>query len=290
VNRKINQLALINAVALTLGTMIPRAAKLKASVDEDTFKKMPEAMQAFYDKDEDSGKYFLATDDKDFKKQLDEYRGNNVSLKRKQEELVAQLKKFEGVDPEKWAEAKEALEWLDSEEDAKLLKAGKLDEVVNRKTAKMREETQKTIDGLKKELEKVNKEKSDFTSLYDGLLIDTDMGNIVRGVGNVVDGAMTDILKRARDNFERDPENPKKLRPKEGVLDKDGKPYTPETWAKQLVADAPYFFGKSGGGGAKGNAAAGGGTVGKVLRNPTPMEMGQHAEAIAKGEITVING
>jgi hypothetical protein len=68
-------------------------------------------------------------------------------------------------------------------------------------------------------------------------------------------------------------------------------PGTPLTVEEELMAVAKgfdYLFEPSKGGGAPGGAGGGGGTSsGRVLRNPTPQQLGQHAKDIRAGKIRV---
>jgi hypothetical protein len=71
------------------------------------------------------------------------------------------------------------------------------------------------------------------------------------------------------------------------ILDKDGKEVTLPDFLKQLPG---AFYGRTGGAGAGRDRQPGGTPMAKgTLYNPSPVEFGRHAEAIAKGDVTVIN-
>ncbi len=279
----VSTLALIGELAKPYGAK----GKLKAVVSKEEYEKLPEQLQDFYDEGEE-GQYNLSTDDRALKAKVDEFRQNNLALKGQKDKLEATLKKFEGIDPERYQEAKEALEWLDQEEDAKLLKAGKFDEVVKKRTAKMEEGWNKEKARLEKELKERQEEAGNYKGKFTSLRLDTHFTDTIGGVAAVKKGAMADILRRAREAWEVDDEGNPVFRDKES-RDAAGKEWTPETWAKSLVTDAPHFFESGAGGGSGGGSKTVTGAKGvKQLINPTPLELGKHAEAIAKGEMQVI--
>jgi hypothetical protein len=288
VNKSGSLLMAIASVVLTMG-ILPKAGKgkLKPIIGEEDFKKLPEAIQAFYDKEDGEDTYTLSTDDGAYRKKLDEFRGNNVTLKRQKEELQTALDKFKDVDPERWEQAKEALDFLEKDEDAKLLKSGKFEEVVSKRTKKL-EETYKTkLKELEDKLKLATEEGGKYKGRFGALLTDTKFSDIFNGISTPKKGAMADILRRARETWDTKDEE-LAFRDAEGS-DPDGKPWTPESWAKHLISEAPYFFeAGTGGGGAGGQKGkdGGGGKI-SILRNPTPAEFAKNADAIAKGEVKV---
>jgi hypothetical protein len=64
------------------------------------------------------------------------------------------------------------------------------------------------------------------------------------------------------------------------------KELTPTDWLHHLSTTQDFLFGESTGGGAS-NPGRGPKPGARVLRNPTPLEMGQNMDAIAKGEVVV---
>jgi hypothetical protein len=69
-------------------------------------------------------------------------------------------------------------------------------------------------------------------------------------------------------------------------------PMTPDEWIAKQVTEAPGFFKPSGGGGAGGGGGLPGGIPGakpgaRILKDPTPQELGKNADAILKGDVVV---
>ena len=79
-----------------------------------------------------------------------------AGLKAKNEELLDEKKKiqsalkdFDDIDPHK---AKEALEFLEQNHDAQLIKDGKIDELIEKKTSTMRAEHEEAVQELQDQL------------------------------------------------------------------------------------------------------------------------------------------
>lgn len=69
--------------------------------------------------------------------------------------------------------------------------------------------------------------------------------------------------------------------------DRPGELLTPEQWLTTASKDLPFMFLPSRGGGA--NPLPGPRTNSKELVNPTPQQLGQHADAIKRGELKVVH-
>jgi hypothetical protein len=281
-------IAAVTAVATLPHPFYNGKGKLKASLDADEYEKLPEQLRDFYTGSKEDG-YTLNTDDKSLRSKLDEFRATNVTLKREQEELRAALEKFKDIDPTKAKAAQEALDFLEKNEEAQLIKAGKFDEVIAKRTEKMSQSFAQKEEQYKKQIGDYEKKYGETSSKYKSLRLDTEFSNLFRGLASVKKGAESDILRRARDSWDINDKDEVVFRD-ENALDPNGKPWTQETWAKNLVNEASYFFEQSAGGGAagsgKGQVTSSGGK--KLLINPTPMEMGVHAEAIANGTMEVV--
>jgi multidrug resistance efflux pump len=105
---------------------------------------VPEAFRSLYKK---QGEFFVlqVEDDGDgydtdtaaelaeAKAKLKEFRDNNMALNKAKQEQDALLKQYEGLDPTKVKELKEMSDRMDKDEDAQLIKAGKIDEVIKKR-------------------------------------------------------------------------------------------------------------------------------------------------------------
>jgi hypothetical protein len=104
---------------------------------------------------------------------------------------------------------------------------------------------------------------------------------------NVKSNSVRHVVREARDVFEL---KDGRLVPKPGQTHPSDKlkDLTPEAWFEHLQVTDDNLFAESAGGGANnGNRGGGDHTGKKVLVNPTPIEMGQHIEGIAKGTVIV---
>lgn len=258
-----------------------------------------EKFRDLYKKDEDSGEFVLhdiEIDDSGVKDKLDEFRANNRKLFNEQKELKEQLDKFRGVDPAKYAEAMKAMEAIDKLEDAKLLKEGKVDELLKRRTDAMRTESENRIKALMSDVEKARTNELKYRGQLHNILLENEVTRAIMAIGtprkggaNGQAGALFDIINRARSTFQLDEEG--KLVPKnakgETVFGAKGEPMTLDEWGRSLLKDAPYLFEAS-----QGSGATGGGKKetheGKIIVDGSdPLAVGKFAKEIADGRAIV---
>jgi hypothetical protein len=173
------------------------------------------------------------------KTKLDEFRSNNVTLLKKQEDLET---KFNGIDLDSYNEMIQQARDL---KDKKLIDEGKIDELLDERTKNMREEHNKA-------LEKMGGEQSQLTKKLEHLLIDSAVRDSAIKAG-VIDTAIDDVVLRSQSIFAI----------KEGKAipnDSDGNiifgsgnsdPMSVEEWVKGLTETAPHLFGASTGSGSK---------------------------------------
>ncbi len=247
---------------------------------------LPEGVRALYV--ERDGKYVLDADDsdiKDLKTKLAEFRDNNRTLHAELEKLRPLAQKFEGIDPDEYRDLKAEVTKLkkkgvDRPEDIDALIKTSVENALKpvqqelEKERKIREEAQRAADeGKFKEL----------------LTADANKAGIAAT-------AMRHVLRDAKDFFEL---KDGKLVPREGVKHPSDplKEMTTDAWFGTLAKSDPYLFEANVGGGAGGNGRRGGAENGglgqrkpnaRQLINPTPEEMGQHVDAIAKGDMVVV--
>lgn len=259
--------------------------KLKKKVK--TLEEVAEAFRGLYTKQGDEYVLEVEADDGggDLAKELaterarvKEFRENNIAL-------TESLKKFKDIDPEKYAEARQALEAVNKLEEADLIKSGKLDEVVERRLAAHKRQVEKERTDNATRIKALETEANDFRTKYSGLLVDTKVSETISGVGQLRKGALADVLNRARSVWKA---NEKGELVADNLYDTDGKPMTMEGYTKQLLQEAPYLFepgaGSGGGGGAKNKGRQEGGP--RVINND-PVEFGKNLADIASGKVTV---
>ncbi|MDD5053427.1 MAG: hypothetical protein PHO27_11900 [Sulfuricurvum sp.] len=207
----------------------------------------------------DDGKFHLdAESDPETKKKVDEFRENNIKLMKEKEDLEKKILEY-GADP---AKVKEWQKKVQAIEDKQMIEAGKIDELVEQKVQRMRQEYENQIKALQDAVDVKNQEVSKTHSRLSEVLIDSEITKAV--AGKVRAGAMADILSRGRRVWKLD-ENGNPI-PKENdkvLYGKDGKAQmTFEEWAIVQMEVAPFLFEPStGGGGVGGGAGAGKGSI-----------------------------
>jgi hypothetical protein len=229
---------------------------------------IPEAHREFYA--EKDGKFNLAVEGLIGKDKLDEFRTNNVQLKKQLEELTT---RFDGVDPELFRELNDKAE---RERQKKLIAADKVDDLVNERVNAAKAGFEKEKKGLEEDRRKLNIQ-------LEGLLIDNAVRDAATKCG-VRSGAVEDVLLRARQVF-------KVVDGKAAAFDGDkqlfgstGDPLTvPEYISSRLADAAPHLFEASQGGGAKKADVSSAGASGKINRND-PKAFLANLEAIASGQ------
>lgn len=186
-------------------------------------------------------------------------------LKRKNSELLSknsQLKdSLKGYGDMKPEEVKALVETLDHSEDQQLIRAGKFDEALNRRTERMKASYEEQVKTVTDELS-TYKQKVE-------LLASNTVASAIKSAAaeaGALPVALADFVSRAHGKFILNDQNEVVAVDADGavLLDADGKtPLSPLSWAKSLQKEAPHLFTKSTGAGAAGGAG-GKASVGKV--------------------------
>jgi DNA-directed RNA polymerase subunit F len=178
-------------------------------------------------------------------------------LKQKNDELLNEkkqiqktLKNFENIDPEK---AREALNFLDNNDDAQMIKDGKIGELIDKRTSQMRSDHEAAILELSNNFEESKSTASQYKGLYESKMIDDAIREAAIGA-KVRPEAITDILLRGRSVFSLNEKGDVESRTKDGHLRKtiDDKILTTVNWIEGLKKDAPHYWPGSDGVGANG--------------------------------------
>ena len=157
--------------------------------------------------------------------------------------------KFAGIDP---VRVKDMLSKLDQDGEAALIAAGKIDEVIEKRSTKLRNELQKQVDEAHKltQAEKVRADK------FSQRVLDNNIRAAAAKAG-LHTHAVEDALFRARNMFTLTEDGEAVQLDEDGtpVLGKDGKtPFSPAEWLEGMRETAPHWFpAGNGGGGAGGN-------------------------------------
>ncbi|MFE1815623.1 hypothetical protein [Metapseudomonas otitidis] len=192
----------------------------------------------------------------------------NSELLGKLKEQGDKLKNFDGIDPDA---VKSILQRFSDDEEARLIAAGKIDEVMSKRTERMKSGYDRDLQAAREEATRHQSRTEKFASrVLKGEVIGaaTDAG--------VHKFAMEDAMLAASRDFELDDEgNPIA---KEGRFGKDGKPLTLKEWFADMKETRPHWFPANGSG-------SGAGGTGSDVRPGTPrskMTSKQKAEFISK--------
>ncbi|HEM7659083.1 TPA: hypothetical protein ACGIJX_003555, partial [Acinetobacter baumannii] len=152
-------------------------------------------------------------------------------------ELQKLQKQFEGIDPEI---VKKVFAQIDQDEEAKLIAEGKVNEVIQKRTEKMREEHEKL---LKAEKERADKAEA-YAQKFKQSVIQSQIVQAAIEL-EALPEATPDIAFLAQSKFALD-ENGKAVAVDENgevVIGKDGQtPMTPKEWVESLREQKPYYW------------------------------------------------
>lgn len=247
------------AIAVALGTFMQRAGigvgALALSLEKAEHTKLPKEVQSLYVERE--GKYHL-----DLPEGIEDVTGMKSALQKERDKAKEEVrlrkeleKKFEGIDPD---QVRTLLEKLGGDEEAQLIKAGKIDEVVARRMEKAAKAHTRALEEANKKVEAANSRAQKFSSK----VLDNHIRAAAAKAG-VHANAVEDALFRARTLFVLNEDGEPVQLDKDGhpVFGKDGKtPFSPPEWLDSMKEAAPHWFpsGNSGGGAGGDKGARGG--------------------------------
>lgn len=175
-------------------------------------------------------------------------KGKNSDLIQKEKQLKDQMKQFEGIDPER---ARHLEKTIAENEEARLISEGKMDEVMEKRTARMRDEYERQKQSDASELEKARM----FSDKFRGRVMSDEVRAAVSKLGNMAESAAEDAAYRAQMLFEVNDEG--QVVPKENAgLDAEGKPLTVQNWLASMQESAPHWFLRPQGTGAPGSGSS----------------------------------
>lgn len=197
-----------------------------------------------------------------------------AGLKAKRDELITKnnalrdsLKNYDGIDPEA---ARTLASKAKTEEEAALLKEGKLDQVVERRVDKMREKFNADVAVKEEALQKALARQK---QLEDRSIAATIAEAAVKAGGNPT--AIPDFVQRANGTFTLTEEGDVICVDKDGyqAYSEDGKtPITAAAWVESLKTQAPHLFVKAQSGGAQGGHGKGSFGTGSIGGNRSERE------------------
>jgi hypothetical protein len=167
----------------------------------------------------------------------------NTQLLDEKKTIQKTLKNFDGLDPEA---AKEALKFLEGNEDAQLIKDGKIEELLDRKTSTMRTEHETAVEGLSESLLTATESGKKYKGLYESKLLDDSLTTAAIAA-KVESTAIADIILNGKGIFSISEDGSVEARDKDGKVLKtsDGKVLTTTNWVEEKRASSPHWWGKS---------------------------------------------
>lgn len=221
--------------------------------------------------------YHLDVEDLPEDPKVAEFRDKNRGQHSKINELTELLKKFEGVDVDKYKQLNELEKKL---KDKQLLETGKIDELIESRLAPIVENSRKTETALKEQNAQLQKQ-------LEVKHIDEELTKLAAAKG-LRPSAIPDMLGRLRQQFTLKDGKVVALDSQGATrLTEKGEAFTMEHSIEGLSKDASHLFQSSNGGSANGNANGSttrtidAGASGVLTLDPKSIE------AIAKGEVTI---
>jgi hypothetical protein len=254
---------------------------LKAILDSlDT---VPEAQRGLYT--EKDGKFILDLEGiedhpgaKSLKNALEMERKERLKRQDRIDELTKEAEKFKDLDPDR---AREALAKVLELGDKELMDAGKIDELVDQRTERMRADSESQRTTLEAARDTATTERDTARERLAKEVIDNRIMVAATEAG-VRKGAMPDVLSRARMTWRLDDAGePAAFKDDNRIFGSDGsKPMTMTEWVSGLSSDAEHLFEPNKGGGAQGGTADKDG-----ISIISPSQAGGNLEKIASGEV-----
>ncbi len=153
--------------------------------------------------------------------------------------------------------ARAALEFFDKNEEAQMLRDGRFDELMEKKTSTLRSDHADKMTGLEKELATAKEEGGVFKSKFHTKMIEDALRAEAIEAG-VQLGAVDDVLRRGNKIFTLGSDGSVEARDAEDKLVKIDKiVMTPKVWIASLKSGSAHYWPGSKGSGAHGGAGGG---------------------------------
>jgi len=177
--------------------------------------------------------------------------------KKLQEQLDKMGETWKGLDPEA---VRNIMTRLESDEETKLLAEGKMDEVIERRTERLKADHARQLANLEGQLTEANANLDGAGGKVKKLMVEGQMRQAASELG-LVPSAVEDALSRAMNVFSVGEDDSLVAENAQGTIyGKDGKtPITPAEWLSDMKEKAPHWFPAPSGGGAGGGNGKGGG-------------------------------
>jgi hypothetical protein len=208
--------------------------------DEDVRKQAEEAHEAAVKETKET---LLADMDKKIEEATSGLKNKNQELLNEKKKIQDTLKNFDDIDPKK---AKEALEFLETNTEAQMIKEGKIDELLEKRTSNLKSEYETQLEEVSQKLDDASKQKQTFESLYKNKMIEDGLRDAALQA-KVRPEAIDDIILRGSREFALGEDGSIESRDKDGKLRKtaDDKILTPFNWIDSLKKSHPHYWPES---------------------------------------------
>jgi hypothetical protein len=170
----------------------------------------------------------------------------NAQLLDEKKKIQKTLRDFDGLDAEA---AKEALKFLENNEDAQLIKDGKIEELLDRRTSTLRTDHEAVVEDLSTNLIEEKESKKKYKGLYQSKLLDDALTSAAI-VAKVLPSAIADVLLNGKNIFSVADDGTIEARDKDGKIRKtdDGKVLDTSIWLNDRKTTSVHWWGMSEGG------------------------------------------
>ncbi|WP_373081190.1 hypothetical protein [Zhongshania sp.] len=176
-------------------------------------------------------------------------KSKNAELLDGMAKLKENLSKFEGVDPEAF---RKMTEYFDQHEEAELLKDGKMEEVIKRRTQRELATYDSKMKEVGSKLEEAQTQADFFRTRFQQKMIDDTLRSEAMKAG-IRPEALDDVILNGRSTFSLSEDEQVEAVDKDGNLIKyEDEVMTPEVYIRKLRKDKPHYWPSSKGGGASG--------------------------------------
>ena len=163
------------------------------------------------------------------------------------------LSAFDGFDAD---DVKKTMSLFNKSEEAQLLKDGKFDEVIEKRTEKLRGEYDGKLADMKSASDAAIENSKKYEGLYKNKIVDDEIRKAALS-SKVIPEALDDVLRRGRDVFSIGEDGSIEARDNSGELLKvDEHLMDPSRFIEALKKSAPYYWPSSSGTGASGSGGS----------------------------------
>lgn len=201
-------------------------------------------------------------------------KSKNAELLDEKKKVDTKLKDFDNYD---FDAANEALDFLKNNTNAKLIKDGKVDELIEKETSAMRSDHEAALAEVNGNLDTETARGNLYEGLYKTKMVEDALRDAAVAA-KIRPEAITDVLLHGRNIFSLAEDGSVEARDSEGKLRKTGddKVLTTSNWIEGLKKASPHYWPGSEGAGAYGGGEGGGDDLAASIQRAA--DSGNHAE------------